>query len=239
VARGRLIAVEGASAAGKTTLVSSAARRYGWQALPEAFDRLDPTPSLEFHSARGLLRLEGLLLAEESRRYREARRVLRRGGTVLADTGFLGPVTYTWGLVRLGQAPASVARRLEESARVLVERGVLGIPDLTVYLGTTVAERRRRARADPDRHPAALASRHEAVGRVERSLFETALPAALPERFRTLLGRGDPRTLVARLRAEVDSSRPVPASRAEARVVLSRLRPPAGGTRGKNAGPNR
>ena len=109
--RGRLVALEGGSASGKSTLVTAAARTFGWRPLAEAFDRLDPAPSLDFDSPRELLRLEATLLAEEVRRYHEARRLTERGATVLADTGFLGPLTYTLGLVERGRAPASVAPR--------------------------------------------------------------------------------------------------------------------------------
>ncbi|MGA8091020.1 MAG: hypothetical protein WB984_00755 [Thermoplasmata archaeon] len=236
--RGRLIAVEGRSAAGKTTLVRAAARKLGWQPLEEAFDRLDPAPSLEYRSPRELLLLEGTLLAEESRRYREARRLCARGRTVLADTGFLGPLMYTRGLVDLGRAPASVGRTVERSARSLVRRRALGLPDLTVYLETTPSERARRARADPNRHPSILFRRHEAVGGVERRYFEEEFPAARPDRFRTLRARSKPLALVPALRALVEAADPPPASRADALALVSLLRLPAPDGRRKNGGPN-
>lgn len=236
---GRLIAVEGPSAAGKTTLVRRAARSLGWCALGEAFDRLDPVPSLEYGSSQQLRLLEGKLLAEEARRYREARRQCARGHTVLADTGFLGPITYTRGLVALDLAPTSVARSLERKARSLLQRGVLGIPDLTVYLDLSTNERRRRARADPDRHPLALFRRHTTVGRLERAYYVTTFAAALPDRFRTLSGRREPRTLVASLRAVVREVAPTPSTRAEALLLLSSLGPLPRAVRDAGGSPNR
>jgi len=226
--RGRLIAIEGASGSGKTTLVQAAARSLGWRPLAEAFDRLDPAPSLEFGSPRELLWLEAVLLVEEVRRYEEARRATARGETVVADTGFLGPLTYTRGLVDLGRVPPSTSRAVERTVRSLLRNGALGIPDLTVYLTTTVAERRRRARTRGRRHPASLQARHEAVGVIERRFFEEVVATALPDRFRTLRADIRPTELALRLERLVKEARPTPVSRAEALALLVRGRPPAG-----------
>lgn len=237
--RGRLIAVEGASAAGKTTLVRRAAEALGWYPLWEAYDRLDPAPSLEYRSPRELSLLEGALLAEEVRRYREALAERARGRTVLADTGFFGPLTYTWGLVALGRAPETVARSLSRRARSLVRAGTLGLPDLTVYLWTTAPERGRRARTGADRHPAGLASRHEAVGRVERHYFGETFPNVLPDRFRSLRANVAPGRLVPRFREIVEVSWASPASREDALTVLSHLPVPEAKKRGPSLRPNR
>ena len=238
-ARGRLVAIEGASASGKTTLVRTAARLLGWHPLPEAFDRLDPAPTLEFGSPAELLRLEGTLLAEESCRYREARTLCRRGRTVLADTGFLGPLTYTCGLVEVGRAPASVGRVIGQATRSLLRKGTLGIPDLTIYLHTSASERAQRARSGAQGHPAALFTRHEAVGRVERRYFEEVFPAALPDRFRKLRGRAGPAGLARELAQIVGAAAPSPASRAEGLAVASLLELPARAGRRAKVGPNR
>jgi len=237
VRRGRLVAIEGASASGKTTLMRAAAKTFGWRPLSEAFDRLDPTPSLEFRSSQELLRLEGVLLAEEVRRYREARLLCRRGVTVLADTGFLGPLTYTRGLVELGRAPASVGRTIERTVRALVRRGALGIPDLTVWLDASAAERRRRARGDARRHPLTLFPRHEAVGLVERRTLEAAFRSVLPGRFSVLRGRGRPGDLARHLGELVRAALAPPSSRTEGLALLDRLDRPTGNAAGRASAP--
>lgn len=239
VRRGCLIAIEGGSASGKTTLVKVAARTLGWRPLPEAFDRLDPAPSLEFDSPEELLLLEGTLLAEEARRYREARQLRDRGVTVVADTGFLGPLTYTLGLLELGQARVSVGRSLFRSARAMVRRGALGLPDLTVYLATTAVERRQRAHVSARQHPPALFRRHEAVGAVERRFFEKTFPSALPARFRVLRARGPPTALARQLVTLVEHNRVRPASRDDSLAILTGLRLPAQRRRRPNLRPNR
>jgi len=238
--RGRLVALEGGSASGKTTLVRVAAQRYGWRPLSEAVDRLDPSPSIEFASSRELWQLEETLLAEESRRYREARRLCEQGETVLADTGFLGPVTYTLGLVTNGRSPVAVGRTLIRSARSLVRKDALGVPDLTVYLHTTARERASRARRDAGGHPGGLRARHEAVGRFERTLFEEALPRVLPDRFCRLRARAAPVSLARQLEAILSGDRTGRrSSRAEALRVVSALEGWTGRSRRSGVGPNR
>jgi thymidylate kinase len=237
--RGRLIAIEGRSAAGKTTLVRAAASQLRWQPLAEAFDRLDPAPSLEFASPRELLLLEGTLLAEEVRRYREAREMCVRGDTVLVDTGFFGPLLYTRGLVELGRAPESAGRAVLRSTLSLLRRGALRMPDLTIYLETTASARVSHLRADTLHHPFGLARRHEAVGAVEQRFFEEAFPAVLPDRFRTLPSRPGPLGLVPTLKALVADAEPTPASRAEGIALLSLFSLPVREGRRPDGGPNR
>ena len=223
--RGRLIALEGGSAAGKTTLVRAAARELGWYPIDEAVDRMDPAPALDVSSPHELVRLEATLLAEDARRYREARRAVTRGATVLADTGFLGPVTYTRGLVDTGRTSRSVYRSVERTARALLERGALGIPDLTIYLATTARERTRRAQKDRPHHARPEFERHEAVGAVERTHFESLFPSALPERFLRLRGRSGVGALVREVRVLAEKTPATPASRADGLLLLTLLHP--------------
>ena len=221
--RGRLIAVEGISAAGKSTLVSEATSRLGWTSVREAFDRLEPAPSLDFGSERELLQLESMLLREESRRYRDARELARKGRTVLTDTGFLGPLTYTLGLVARGNASPRTARRLLELAASRVRRRALGIPDLTVYLETTRDERSVRGHQGAVSHPAALVRRHERVGLVERGFYFRALGRARPGRIAALRGHARPELLVRHLEKLVRATPVAPATRREAEAVLADL----------------
>lgn len=169
-------------------MIGAVARTTGWLALPEAHARLRPPPSLDFGSAEELLRLEQALLEEDFRRYARAREHARSGATVLADTGFLGPLTYTAGLVTLGRAPARVLDSLVASARSVGGRGAWGFADAYIYLETAAAVRSRRTLADPGAHPAGLAARHEQVGELEQEWYRTAFAPRFGGRFRWVRG---------------------------------------------------
>ena len=179
---GRLVALEGASGVGKSTLARLLRDRWGWGTLAEAFSRLRPVPGLEFGSSEELIAIEETLLEEECRRYREARRRCRRGEDVVADTGFLGPLTYTAGLVALGRAPSSALRAVRRKVQVRFSLGELGWPDGILYLDLAPAELRRRSVRDPVGHPEPLAARHRAVGRFERAFYLRILAPLWPGR---------------------------------------------------------
>ncbi len=223
--RGVVIAVEGASAAGKSSVVRAARAAYGWSALSEAFDRLDPRPSLEFASSRELLATERRLLREEGRRAGEANRGRARGEFVVADTGFWGPLTYAAGLVALGRAERSVLVALGKDASA--PDALPCVPDLVVYLDASAAARHERARQDRAAHPAALEPRHAAVGAFERSFFVRTVPSVLPGAVRRIRALGPPEELAGRLRRVMDELPGVPGSppepRSVARAVVSAL----------------
>jgi hypothetical protein len=183
-ARPRVVAVEGPSAAGKSSVVARVAAAEDWLPLAEATDRLGATVDLRYRSAAELARLERRLLDEEALRWATARTWVRRGRTVVADTGFLGPLTYTWGLVEAGLTPARTLGPLLRRARSLADRHLWGLADLTIYLAVGEGTRRRRARADPARHPADLYARHEVVARREREFYLTEWPRVDPGRVR-------------------------------------------------------
>ncbi len=167
---GRILALEGASGAGKSTVTRAAARAYGWVRLAEAFDRLD-RPDLDFRTESELRWIERTLLREDARRFAEARRLRERGRIVVADTGFLGPLTYTAGLVALGIAPREVFDEIEALACRLGRDSAYGLPDVVVYLDVPETTRRRRAGKDARRHPSELDRRHATVARFERGFY--------------------------------------------------------------------
>lgn len=202
-ARGRIIAIEGASGAGKSTLVRTGARERGWVALPEAFDRLDPRPPLSYRTDRELRRIERTLLAEEIRRFRDAERLRRRGRTVVADTGFLGPITYTAGLETLGIAPTTLRPELVRQLRASARPAGWGLPDLIVFLEVDERTRRRRAKRDAERHPPGLDRRHARVSAFERRFYRTVLRKVPGVRIRFVRTRSSPGVLARRLDAEI------------------------------------
>lgn len=213
--RGRVVAIEGASGSGKTTAIADLAERLDVRVVPEAFRRLTPSPSLEFASETELLTLERTLLEEEARRFAESRRLAESGELVLLDTGFLGPITYTLGLVELRTASARTVRLLIERSRTLAAEGRWGLPDGWVYLRTAPHVQFARARADPVGHPARLAARHVAVGEVERRLFHDRLLPLWGDRGREVRADGGRERVARRLVAGVRS------------VARARSRPPS------------
>ena len=225
--RPRIVAVEGPSAAGKSSVVARLAATEGWLPLAEATDRLGAAVDLRYRSFAELARLERRLLDEEAVRWATARAWVRRGRTVVADTGFLGPLTYTRGLVAAGLAPARVLGPLLRRARSMANRRAWGLPDLTVYLVAAEATRRRRARADRTRHPADLDARHATVAPWEAEFYRTVGTSIDRGRVRTVRAEG-PVEEVARRVVRAARGR-VPRSAPDARLdrLLAALARPA------------
>lgn len=217
---GQLIALEGPSASGKSRTVATLERAVGVRAIPEAYARLRPRPSLTWHGTGALLRLERRLLREEARRYQEGRRSAELGGVVLADTGFLGPITYTAGLVRAGLADRSVLSELLRSGSELARDGRWGLPDSLVYLRTTRRERRRRASADPVGHPESLRARHERVATEELRLYRRVIGPEFGVRFRFVSGDGPPTEVAERIARRL--APPIPTGRPPSLVHILR-----------------
>lgn len=197
--RGRIIALEGPSGSGKSTLAARLASDRGWALLAEAVDRIYPPVSLRFSSPTELLRLERRLLEEEARRFTTARELSAQGETVLADTGFVGPVSYTAGLLAMGRCPSATYLAIVRAASALASGSSLGLPDLSVYLEVPARERARRAAADPDRHPKEFRQRHEDVGLFEQTVFRPWLAVRLPGRVRRLRAIHAPEELAGRI----------------------------------------
>jgi hypothetical protein len=196
---GTIVAIEGASAAGKTTVAETVARATGGTFLPEAYRRMTPPPSLEFTTDDALLALEDRLLEEDGRRYAEARRLSGNGATVIADTGFLGALSYTWGLDRLGRAGGTVLAPLLATARALDRSGRWGLADATIYLDTPAVVRLTRSRDDPIAHPPELVRRHADVGEQEREFYLERFAPLVGSRFASVSGEGSPSAVAARV----------------------------------------
>ncbi len=225
---GRIVALEGPSASGKSSVAARWAERTGGTVVEEAFERLRPRPSLALGSPRNLLELELALLREEPRRLAVARLGSGRGRTVLLDTGVLGPLTYTAGLVADGRAPPSLLDRLLAEARRLRDRGRWALPTGIVYLLTPSSVRRARAGRDPRGHPSVLRRRHEQVGAWEIRFYRRALAPILGDRLRFVSGRGAPDHVAEHVVAAIDL---LPRSLAPAALserVLRELEAPGG-----------
>jgi thymidylate kinase len=218
--RGPIVAIEGSSGAGKTTATLALARRRDLPVLREAVERLRPPRSIAYRSFPELERLERALLREEGRRFREAQRRAESGRAVLLDTGVLGPLTYTAGLVALGRAPLAILDTLVADARRLAGRRAWGLPDAVLFLATPAAARRARADADPEGHPRSLRERHEAVGRIEGIWYTRVLAPVLGDRFRIVSGRGSAEIVANRLDAVLSDLAPVASRPSGVRAVL-------------------
>jgi len=225
-----IVSIDGPSASGKSTIVARAAASLGWVALAEAFDRIEPAPDLRFSSERGLASLERTLLEEDGRRWEVAQSLRAKGLTVVADTGFLGPLTYTAGLVARRLAPPRVRRNLVAYARTLAGRAAWGMPDVVVYVASTASLRRARAAADRGRHPADLGRRHEAVGRWEERFYRDALQRAFPDRRVIVPGEPPVDEIVREIRRRVRRIRPLDDPERTSLRVLELFDPGAGRT---------
>ena len=203
---GFVVALEGQSGVGKTAVSRAVAGRTGAMRIAEAADRLRPRPTLRYRSPAGLRRLETRLLAEEGRRYATARRARTLGRLVVADTGFLGPLTYSAGLARLDPA-FDVRPTLAQSARRLEAAGMWGPADLHVVLVAPSREIARRLARAPAAHPEDLRDRHARVGRAELATWRRLGRTTLPGRIAFVSATGPVEAVVGRVVRAVDRAR--------------------------------
>jgi hypothetical protein len=171
--RGRLVALEGPSAVGKSTVGREAAAGSDWVFLPEASVLLRPAPDLDFHTPAQLAKVEQRLLGAERRRAHAVARLRDDGVDVLLDTASIGPATYSLAVARLWPEYRAVAASVLATVATDLRAGRLQFPDEVVYLDAPPATLRRRASEARGTHPAHLLARHWTVGAVERSFWET------------------------------------------------------------------
>jgi thymidylate kinase len=204
----RLIALEGLSGAGKSTVSRALARALGGTQVEEAYWRLSPRPSLDFAGDKELLRLERRLVREEFRRYAEAVRLMRQGDDVVLDTDLFGPLTYVRGLEMLGRAGPAVLAKLADQYREGLLRHRWAPPDLTVYLRVSEATAQRRAVRSRRRHPQRWQARHLAVGRTERRLYTDQLSPILGRRWYPVAATVPVAVVVARVVRRITTKMP-------------------------------
>jgi hypothetical protein len=209
-----LLAIEGPSGAGKTSVSRALGQRLGAPVLPEAFERLDPRPSLEFGTVAALRALEIQLLEAEIGRCVEANSLRAKGTPVVLDTGPWGPLTYSWGLREAVASQWDVVASIVAPARVHAGLDRFPLPELTVYLDVPESVAARRASDDPAGHPAALRERHRRVARFERLLYQRLFPEMLPGRFLSVAGEGSPVGIAADLADRLERIGPLPTSTA-------------------------
>jgi thymidylate kinase len=205
-----VIAIEGASGAGKSSVAGELARRVDAVLIHEAFDRLGRRRSLRFRDRSGLAEIERALLAEEGRRWADAAAHRRAGRSVVLDTGTTGPLTYSWGVREGIDARWDVVSDVLRQTRRLRSVQGWGLPDLTFYLDVSEEVADARSARSPADHPAPLRERHRRVGRFERFLYEREFPRHLPGRFGCVAGEASPREVALGIRDRLERLGPVP-----------------------------
>ncbi|MGA7922813.1 MAG: AAA family ATPase [Thermoplasmata archaeon] len=210
--RSIILALEGPSGAGKTTLSRRLAAEMDALLVEEAYDRLKPVPSLAFAGSRDLLRLERRLLQEESRRFVEATREASEGHAVVMDTGPMGPLEYVAGLVVAGWPVKGVLASLVRDARRWVREGKLGLADLEVYVDVPPAIAFRRSQRRAPRVEMEFVERHFAVDRVLRPLWRGPWRESLGSRLVWVPGLGSVTEVTRRVLRSVDPSPQAPRS---------------------------
>ncbi len=198
-----IVALEGPSGAGKTTLSRSLWVEMDAPLIQEAYDRLQPTPSLGFTNPRELLRLEKMLLKEEARRYGEATAASSEGRSVVMDTGPLGPVQYLAGLVVAGWPVKGALAQLIREARGLVRGGRLGLVDLEVYVDVPPRGAFGRSQRRSPRGETEFLERHYTVDRALRPLWQGPWKKSLDARLAFVPGGGSAAEVAKRIHRSV------------------------------------
>lgn len=146
-----IIAIEGVSCTGKTTLAGALARHFGTEPI-DCYRHVAKDPSLLGEpvalSHEQLLNGLAAHLAVEEERLAAAQRILGCHGTVVMDRSVDTTLAH---LTAMGELSGIDAR---EPARQLVQaraaQGRVAVPDLTLLLRASPAELQRRARRRPE-----------------------------------------------------------------------------------------
>jgi thymidylate kinase len=221
--RGRtgIVALDGPSGAGKTTVGRALAALLDARLIPEAYVRLVQRPSLRAADRDELWEIESRLLREEGERWREAAEAGSHGQSIVLDTATLGPLSYSWGL-REGVDPAlDIFPEIVHQARHQLRGGRWGVPDLTIYLDVPEDVALARSAMDPRGHPRDLRARHATVARWERVLYLRELPRRSPGRFTSAVGDGPPERVARAIAEKLEQLGTIPpASREDAERAL-------------------
>jgi len=216
-----IVALEGPSGAGKTSVAARLAPLLGATVVPEAYDRLGRPFPLTFRGRDELADLERQLVREDGRRWTDAVALRGRGTPVVLDTGTFAPLAYSWGLREGVDGALDVLIELVRTVRRMRSLGKWGLPDLTIYLDVPDSVARARAGRDPGDHPPETVERHAAVGRWERLLYGREFPRMLPGRFLSVSGEGRPAEVALLIQERLERLGPLPpASPSEAEMLL-------------------
>jgi hypothetical protein len=164
---GRIICLEGCSAAGKTTLARAVADRLDAALIPE----LDATGAPAPRDA------EPWFTVKHIARFQAAEAGARRAGIAILDTDPLKGLWYGWMYADEGWPDVTVVGTYYRAA---VLQGVLGFPDAYIYLDATAEQLELRRAGDATRSRRNFAT-HLQRRDLQRSYF-AALHRAAPER---------------------------------------------------------
>jgi hypothetical protein len=178
-----MLAIEGVSHVGKSTLARGLAQEWGSPAIAEAYDRLGADRTLDFRSDLELRPIELELAREDLERLRDATTTSYEGPGVILDTDFLGPLSYTRGLVHLGMARPETFRWLLRRYEQDLARQRWRPADYYLYLDATPALLRRRAAVGGRAGLDPVIERHLLVGAQERQFFLGPLQRILGPRL--------------------------------------------------------
>ena len=192
---GRIICLEGCSAAGKTTLARALADRLRAALIPE----LDATGAPKPRDA------EPWFTVKHIARFQAAEAGARHAGVAVLDTDPLKGLWYDWMHADEGWPDVAVVGKYYRAA---VLQGVLGFPDAYIYLDATAEELEARRANDATRSRRNFAT-HLGRRHLQRSYF-AALQRAAPERV-VFLATSDREALpheIARVVASLPPRRP-------------------------------